>query len=841
MSVSGAPVFGGQRRVPRLPRRRPRRHAATARRGADRAGPQLPRRDGQRDPEPGAREELRAPLHRRQPGLLPFLRPPSRGGRRAPTTTTCSRRKRRASSRTRTSRRSPANPSSTSASTGSAGGEVWMWTRKTALARPGRQPGGAAAHDRHHGAAHRRRRAAQERAALPQPRAAVLRLVLGAGRAAALLLHRRGRDRQDHHAGRASCSAGPVTNWTSIWESDAVRDEHRRDLEARRPFRDLVLTSRDNGRSILVSGEPMFDADGRFRGYRGVARDITADQAGRARGPREPSLPRGRDQHGPHAHQRQGRAAPVPARQRCVLRLGGPTQGAADRLDRRRWWWARSSTSASATPMPRRWRAASRSNTRTACRSATASNGTLVRKTGLARSDGSRVVVSAFIDISNLKAIESQLRVSERRFRDFAEAAGEYVWETDAEGRFTFVSSRVRSVIGYDDAELVGRTGGDFMPPGEYERVLDVDPREPHRGRRVPRPRAPVRHPLRRDCCWVQVNAVSLTDAEGHFAGFRGTCRNITDRRKAEERISYLATRDPLTDLPNRAAVQRPPRTGAGQRAAQARSAGADVHRPRPLQEHQRLARSPRGRPAAAGSRGAHAGVRAQGRHAVAPRRRRVRGDARRPAARGRRRPGGAEDHPVARPADGDRRPHPDHLVLHRHQHLPRRCRGLGRAHEERRHGHVPREGKGPAQLPVLLARDEHPRGGAPQPRHGAAPRARSRRVRALLPAADRHRHRTHRRVRSPAALAPSGKGPAAAVHVHRRGRGNRPHRTHRTVGAARRLHAEPHLAERRLPVAAGGGQHLRDGSSTSRASSPRPSAASSRAPASTPAISNWK
>ena len=66
--------------------------------------------------------------------------------------------------------------------------------------------------------------------------------------------------------------------------------EHRAMLERREPFRDFVYRStmgaqadRHGGkhtgkaaRYISISGRPMYDADGRFKGYRGVGRDITA-------------------------------------------------------------------------------------------------------------------------------------------------------------------------------------------------------------------------------------------------------------------------------------------------------------------------------------------------------------------------------------------------------------------------------------------------------------------------------------------------------------------------------------------------------------------------------------
>jgi diguanylate cyclase (GGDEF)-like protein/PAS domain S-box-containing protein len=55
-------------------------------------------------------------------------------------------------------------------------------------------------------------------------------------------------------------------------------DEHRTTLEARKPFRDFeYVRTGDDGRRhyVSLSGEPVFDAAGEFRGYRGVGKNIT--------------------------------------------------------------------------------------------------------------------------------------------------------------------------------------------------------------------------------------------------------------------------------------------------------------------------------------------------------------------------------------------------------------------------------------------------------------------------------------------------------------------------------------------------------------------------------------
>ena len=69
--------------------------------------------------------------------------------------------------------------------------------------------------------------------------------------------------------------------WETGLDIEGTWDEHRAILAARQPFRDVLMwrTFEDGSRRYLsVSGEPLFDARKRFKGYRGIGRDVTAQQ-----------------------------------------------------------------------------------------------------------------------------------------------------------------------------------------------------------------------------------------------------------------------------------------------------------------------------------------------------------------------------------------------------------------------------------------------------------------------------------------------------------------------------------------------------------------------------------
>ncbi len=165
---------------------------------------------------------------------------------------------------------------------------------------------------------------------------------------------------------------------------------------------------------------------------------------------------------------------------------------------------------------------------------------------------GRLVMQSVVRDVTEQRRVREALAEREQRFRDVVEASGEYVWETDTQWRYTYLSERVEAVLGYMRADLIGRRPREFMPLGEPRMLDEFFDRNGRDGQ-------PFRDLTHRSITksgkviWQQVSGIPVRDAQGKLTGYRGTGADITARKQAEERIQHLATRDALTGLPNRA------------------------------------------------------------------------------------------------------------------------------------------------------------------------------------------------------------------------------------------------------------------------------------------------
>ncbi len=354
--------------------------------------------------------------------------------------------------------------------------------------------------------------------------------------------------------------------------------EHWLTLERRQSYRDLELEQlkADGSRVYLqVSGEPVYAADGSFRGYRGTAKDITAQK-------REERLLR--------LEQEVTRclsAATTPAEGlRGVLRSICASEGwkcgrffrvdeaagvmrfdeassyhepGFEALNERTrglefapgtglvgavWQSGTSLWVADTSTDPRvKWALKRETRLRAAFLFPVTVEGRLVGVVSMSseamREPEQRLQQSAELIGSLLgqflqrKQAEAALQQSERWFRQTFELAGSGIAHVDMSGRFLRVNPRLCELLGYPEQELIGRSVKEISHPEDRD-VTDSRRARMHAGE-IESVRMEKRY-LRRDgsTVWVDLTVALARDTQGRPLHEISIIEDITERKAAD-------------------------------------------------------------------------------------------------------------------------------------------------------------------------------------------------------------------------------------------------------------------------------------------------------------------
>jgi PAS domain S-box-containing protein len=152
------------------------------------------------------------------------------------------------------------------------------------------------------------------------------------------------------------------------------------------------------------------------------------------------------------------------------------------------------------------------------------------------------VMLSLIYDITERKRVEEALRASEARFRDLSTMASDWFWEQDDQFRFTYFSTGgARSGLerrGIDQSQLLDKT--------RWELPISLMPEQWAAHRALLEAHQPFRDFEYRILStsgadlWFSVNGQPLFDGSGRFVGYRGTGRDITERKRVEERLLFM-------------------------------------------------------------------------------------------------------------------------------------------------------------------------------------------------------------------------------------------------------------------------------------------------------------
>ena len=132
--------------------------------------------------------------------------------------------------------------------------------------------------------------------------------------------------------------------------------------------------------------------------------------------------------------------------------------------------------------------------------------------------------------------IEQELRQSERRFKDLVENSTDWIWEIDENEIYSYSSPRITDLLGYSPEEIVGKSVFDLMDSRETNKVRDDFMR--FKGARKSFSSIPnVNYHKNGSKVILETSGVPIIDASGHYRGYRGIDRDITERVSLEEEL----------------------------------------------------------------------------------------------------------------------------------------------------------------------------------------------------------------------------------------------------------------------------------------------------------------
>ena len=143
------------------------------------------------------------------------------------------------------------------------------------------------------------------------------------------------------------------------------------------------------------------------------------------------------------------------------------------------------------------------------------------------------------------------LRLNETKYKDIVENTSDWIWEVDHEGKYIYSSPQVEKMLGYKEKDIIGSTPFDFMPPYEANRVSKIF-------KQYVSLKRPIENlekiSLHKNGSFVvmETSGVPIFDADGKFFGYRGINRDITKRKKTEEKLieSELKHRALVNNIP---------------------------------------------------------------------------------------------------------------------------------------------------------------------------------------------------------------------------------------------------------------------------------------------------
>jgi PAS domain S-box-containing protein len=141
-------------------------------------------------------------------------------------------------------------------------------------------------------------------------------------------------------------------------------------------------------------------------------------------------------------------------------------------------------------------------------------------------------------DITERRRIQEELRASEEEYRDLVENISDVIYALDLEGRVTYISPVVESLLGYSVPEVLGQPFAAYIHPEDltyaqarFEQLATGQASRPNQYRVVAKSG---------EARWIRVSSQPILK-EGRQRGVRGVLTDITDGVRAGEQAEQAA------------------------------------------------------------------------------------------------------------------------------------------------------------------------------------------------------------------------------------------------------------------------------------------------------------
>ncbi|WP_136524988.1 PAS domain-containing protein [Geomonas ferrireducens] len=159
---------------------------------------------------------------------------------------------------------------------------------------------------------------------------------------------------------------------------------------------------------------------------------------------------------------------------------------------------------------------------------------TIVKTVARVKLHGRDHLVESFLDITDRKKAEEELRESEERYRDILDNANDLIQSVDATGKFIYVNSAWKRTLGYSDEELASMNIFDVIKPCCQSHCANMFD-QLKTGQKIPR--VEVEFLAKDGRSIILEGSINCNTNEGEAISTRGIFRDITERKLMEAEL----------------------------------------------------------------------------------------------------------------------------------------------------------------------------------------------------------------------------------------------------------------------------------------------------------------